>query len=147
MAKNRSDSSKWESSYAPPGTIIYVSASQLLAERMCARQAKKAKQYLPPKFWNDTTWKKPFLLQLKHANDLLKLYPIGVILEAFKDYRLNKVFSLGLKSVIAPVCDEIQKKLALQPESSSAIVATDTNQKPRPQIGQKNLISKLKDLD
>lgn len=110
MAKERSEASKYLSKYGEPGEALWVSANQILAEKMMARQAQKDGEKLPPRFWQNKTWQKRFVLQSTHASKLLKDFPCEVILEAIDHWRLKNVYSLGLRSAIDPICQEIMDR-------------------------------------
>lgn len=110
MAKERTESSKYLSKYGEPGESLWVSANQLLAERILERQALKDKITLPPRFWQNKIWQKRFVLQSTHASKLLKDFPCEVILEAIAHWRLKNVYSLGLRSAIDPICQEIMER-------------------------------------
>lgn len=155
MASQRSEKCKYISGFAEPGETIYCTGAAYLAEKMVARQAARDKEYLPPKFWN----KKPsalkeFKKQTKQASDLIKELeskgvenPVEIIIKAVNHRRCAKVFSLGLKSVILDVCLDIWKQQQAAPPPIQVETVVDTTQKPRPQIGSKNIISKLRDLE
>ncbi len=142
MANERSEKSRFASRY----TNGFVSAAQYLSEIMCERQSKKDNVHLPDKFWNDLVWKKDFLLQLKHANELLKTYSIDCILSVLKDRRAANVYSLGLRSVLIPLLEKCAKLDLTATQESPKIETINTTEKPRPPIGKATLISKLKDL-
>lgn len=110
MAKQRSEASRWISRYGEIGETLYVSDSQYLAETMMTRQAQKDGIVLPPRFWRNKEWSKRFILQSKQASELLQTFSCEVILEALRHWRLKNCFSLGLKSVIEPICQEIAER-------------------------------------
>jgi hypothetical protein len=87
----KSQKSNFQSAYGGG----YISAAQYLAEVACERIAAKDKKALPPKFWNLDSWKKIFLMQIRFANSLLKLYAPQAIVAAFR--RSKNVYSLGAK--------------------------------------------------
>lgn len=151
MAKERTEKSKYLSKYGEPGEELYVGEAQYLAERMMERQAVKDSKRLPIRFWNDLKYKKHFLAQLNHANKLLKTYECSVILKALGHFRMKNVYSLGLLSVIVPICDEISRVNTIVGESCIKTVfdesaSVDINQIPRPSFGEKTLRNKLKGL-
>ena len=110
MAKQRSEASRWISSYGEIGETLYVADGPYLAEKMVEKIAAKDGVKLPTRFWNHPLYKKDFLAQLNHANKLLKQFSCEVILECLRNWRMKKIYSLGLKSVIEPICQEIAQK-------------------------------------
>lgn len=110
MAKERTEASKYLSKYGEPGESLWISANQVLAEKIIERQAAKDGDKLPPRFWQNKIWQKRFVLQSAHASKLLKDFPCEVILEAIAHWRLKNVYSLGLRSAIDPICQEIMAR-------------------------------------
>jgi hypothetical protein len=75
-----------------------------------------------------------------------------VILEALKDRRAYKVFSLGAKFLLIPICDEILKKNSLTDPGEPGNIQTElpsVDERPREAFAApgKNLRSKLRELD
>jgi hypothetical protein len=148
MSKERTENSKYTSSFAPPGETIFIRGDQLLAEKMCARQAKKDGKALGIKFWNDKEWLKEFRLQLKHAKTLLTEhgFTVSVILKALEHRRCKNVYSLGLKSVLVPICKELMR-LENSPKDNIIIEQVDINQEPRkPFVDKGSLRNKLRGI-
>jgi len=146
MASQRTEKSKYLSKYGEPGEELYVGAAQYLAERIMEKQAAKDNKHLPIRFWNDPAWKKHFLAQLKHANKLLKEFESTTVLKALNHFRMKNIYSLGLRSVIDPICEEIQRANTLSNNSAVIIDEIDTTQKPRPSFGKQTLRNKLKGI-
>lgn len=80
-----------------------VTAAQFLAELMIVRLAAKEKIKLEQKFWNDPKWSKQFKWQMTLANNLLKLYPEGAIIQAVSGKDLEWVFSLNTKVLLKKI--------------------------------------------
>lgn len=112
MAKERTEASKYLSKYGEPGESLWVAPAQFLAETMVSKMAAKDGVKLPPRFWSGGIYKKDFLFQLKKANDILKSFPIEIVLEALSSWRCKYVYSLGLRSVIDPICKELMARKA-----------------------------------
>ena len=74
-----------------------VGSAQYLAEIMIERQAKKQGLNLPNNFWNKDEWKRNYMIQLRLAYSLLKLYCVEAILIALKTPQGKKIYSLGAK--------------------------------------------------
>lgn len=88
MATKKSESNRYESRYGGN----YISPAQFIAELMCERIGKKNGQDLAVCFWKLPAWKKQFLLQVMHANSLLKLYSPKAIINALTNDK--KAYSL-----------------------------------------------------
>ena len=140
MAKNRSDSSKYESRHGGG----WITSAQFLAEVMCERYAKKNGEELVYKFWNVDFWKKEFFKQLAFAKKLLLVYEPHIISRALRSKEGKSVFSLGapwLKKII-----ELEQRKFKSADTSKVI---DTTELPirKPFQSFKSLMKKLKDLD
>jgi len=61
---------------------------------MVARKARKDKVDLPVKFWMQERWKREFLLQVRHAAGLLRLYSVAAIVAALRTPKGKQAFSL-----------------------------------------------------
>lgn len=150
MAKQQSSKCRFESKYGAG----FVTDAQYLAEFMCVRMGKKDKKDLPMKFWNTSQWKRPFLLQLQHANALLKVYAVEAVLRALRSRKGSRLYSLGAKQMLLPLVQAEQEAYAKELEALNA--ATDSSdpgiivgdKSPRPsRQGKPNLLSKLRDID
>lgn len=77
-----------------------VTAAQYIAQLMCERKSKKDGVKLTGAFWNDKEWKKFFLYQVSLANNLLKIYPEGAIIQVLARPDLSWAWSLNTKQVL-----------------------------------------------
>ncbi len=93
-----------------------VSDGQYLAEVMCERMAKKEGKDLYKHFWSDEKWIRPFKLQLRFANQLLKIYSFKAIINALNTFQGKKIWSLSAKW-FDPIIKEEDKKLKVQAEN------------------------------
>jgi len=156
MAEERSEKCRWKSRFA---VDTWISSSQYLAENMCDRQARKKKTTLPFKFWDkeiSPTWHREFLMQLRHANSLLKLYSVEAIVAALRSPKGKNVFSLGAKW-LDPIIQEEQRRfdvaqekqaVRLAKEETQPVVASNIPEAPRPSFtNHQSILSKLRDLD
>jgi hypothetical protein len=149
MADKMSDKCCYPSRYGGG----WITAAQYLAENMCARMARKDSKDLPPLFWNTGAWKRTFLMQLRHANGLLKLYEVAVIVAALK--RAKRVYSLGAKMILDPLFQEEQEKWDLQKQAREAAPPPPppspppaASAKPRDVYNpQQSLLGKLRNLE
>lgn len=148
MAKTQSKSSPFPSRWGGG----FISGAQLISEIICERIAKIKKRNLFDKFWDKPEWQRTFLLQIRLANGLLKLYDVEAVLRALRGDGKN-VYSLS-----APWLDGIikfeQAKLDRQKQQLNTVntdkaeeVCTDTVPAPIQQfVAEKSKMSKLKDL-
>lgn len=123
-----------------------ITAAQKLAETVIERQALVNKVKLPNKFWELREWKPKFLLQLRLANSLLKMYSYECLNNVLMSKAALKTFSLK-----APWLDALfegeQKRLdslkALKEETlkdvvqEKAVVAEKFGQKKKESIFDK----------
>jgi hypothetical protein len=141
-SKEYTDKNQYKSKYSDQ----YVTGAQYLAEFICERIAEKDGKKLPYKFWNTEEWKKIFQLQIIKANELLKVYRVGVILKALQLPQAKRIYSLGLKKAIEPLAKQIIKKEqnALKDVFISPEAIEDMKEwTPRPLPTRKNLIGDL----
>lgn len=151
MGKERTDASPYESRYGGG----WVTPAQYLAEGMIARQARTKQVDLPPRFWNLDRWKRDFLLQLRHATALLKLYSPEAILRVLRSKEAKSTYSLNakwldplLKTEQSRLCREEESRMQKQRPATPASVEKDVTEKPRESFKQeKSVLSKLRDLD
>jgi hypothetical protein len=70
-----------------------ITPAQRLAEIACERQANLLGKTLIPQFWNTPEWKKRFIDQVRHANELLKIYDFNAITDVFLKH--PRYYSMG----------------------------------------------------
>lgn len=152
---NRSDKRRYKSSFGAE----WITGQQLLAEMVVARKAKSKGIDLPLFFWNTTQWKREFLLQLRYANSLTKIYDIVAVLKALKSKAGSSIWSLNAPW-LDPLCQEEQAKLDRQAattddstnsgtnDNDEPVTSVDTTTAPRPEfITKPSALSKLRKLD
>lgn len=110
--------------YASKYTDKLVTGPQKIAEIMVERKHKDLK--LPQQFWNDDRFKRDFLLQLRFANSLIKLYSVEAIINALKTPAGSKIYSLTARWLDGIIVQE-QHKL-----EQRAIVTEITQPKENP---------------
>lgn len=151
MAEERSDKNRWKSIYGGG----WIASAQYLAEGMIYRQAKTKKKELPPKFWNnDEIWKRAFLLQVRFASALLKIYAPEAIIRALRTPQGKKIYSFAAKWLDPLIKVEQIKwereQASLAKITPKEIIKMDTNneiEKPREAfVKEKSNLSKLRDL-
>jgi hypothetical protein len=162
MSEKKTEKSCYQSRFG----ANWITASQYLAENMCSRKSRSDEgKDLPQKFWTDKYWEKQLLLQIRHANELLKQYSVSSILKALKHPDCKRVYSLGLKSVLVPLIERFERQeattqkvleakmaTAKDAETTEDITPVDVCQKPRPAFStsknkSKNYLQRLRELD
>jgi hypothetical protein len=143
MSRKRSELSK----YMSPSTGEYCTAAQYIAEIICQRIADKDKVgTLAYKFWNNEKWKKTYIRQVGLANKLVKDWGDEAVVRFIKSKRGSKILSLGMKGI----ADQIEFfKNSLDNREPSVIIEMTKllEYTPRKSFGQKNLITKIKEID
>jgi hypothetical protein len=126
MAKERTEKSCYESRFGAG----WISASQYLAENMCARKARSQNNALAPLFWKDPYWEREFRLQLKHANELLETFSVEAIIKGLRHNDAKRIYSLGLKSVLVPLIRREQKQIEYQQDQLARQVQEQKDEEP-----------------
>lgn len=145
MGKERTDSSKYPSRYAPNK---WITPAQYITELICEKKAQKDKKDLPIEFWKLPEWRKFFQQQVLAANGLLKIYDVKAIIRALNNKNAWSIYSLR-----APHLDDLikaeQRLLEIEQEKmkDSSVERQSVVSKPREQIVKKNTLSKLRDID
>lgn len=141
----------YQSRYSP-GKM--VSAAQMLAEIMCARQAMKDGRELPLYFWKVPEWEKNFKRQIREANGILKLFSASAVFAALKTRDGRKIVSLG-----APWLDDLCKSEQQKLDRHAAAAADEQAPNPTPEppadlpstrppfVKKRSTASKLREMD
>lgn len=122
---------------------------------MCDRVARKNKAHLPDKFWQTPRWKRTFLLQLRLANSLLKIYSYDSIVAALRSRDGRRVYSLGanwLDDLIRAEQEKVDRAKRLQEarpqEPEPRTTASGKHEEPRKAFAATpSLLNKLRGLD
>lgn len=149
MPSEKTDKSGYQSRFGGG----WIAPGQFIAESMCDRIARKDKAELPLKFWTLERWKRPFLLQLRHANSLLKLYSAEAIIRALRTPEGKRVYSLGAQW-LDPLIRVEQERVDRQAEAREKAPAAEpappaaTTEPPRqPYKPRPSPLDKLRQLD
>jgi hypothetical protein len=124
----------------------YVSAAQYITELICENKARKDRLDLHYKFWTQKSWMAFFRNQIASAHKLLKQYEAKAIINAIKDDRASKIYSLRAPHLIS-IIEEKQSSLSLQ--NTDLTININRNNKTFRQKKEqtKNIVSKLKELE
>jgi len=138
-------SMKYKSHY----TDKLVTEAQYITERICENKVQMKGEELPKQFWNLPEWRVFFVRQHTLANRLLEIYDGAAIIRALKTYAGKKIYSLQ-----APHLDDLLRKEQRLYEAEQAklqeaapVERKSTTEKPRPRQLEKNILSKLGELD
>ena len=133
----RTDNRRFASIYSPGS---FVTAAQYLAEYVCGRQARAKHITLPAHFWKTMPeWEKQYLLQLRHANALLKIYEPAAVSAALRSKEGQKVLSLGAKWLD----DMIKKEQLLLADVKQGPEGSCETNVPKQSFKKKSLKDKL----
>lgn len=117
MAKNRTEKSKWESSYGGG----FIATSQYISEKICQRKADQERRgRLPSFFWQDDKWKNFYKQQTTFAAKMIKEFGETALLKAFRRQDVSWCYSLASAKFRAAVYEEYQKEI-----KSKAVVYED----------------------
>lgn len=131
-----------EAIYSSNYTPNQVTAAQYLAEIACERQAKYNKDELCHKFWNTEKWKRTFLMQVRFAHNLFKVYGEKVVIRAYTCKEAQNVYSLGAKWFV-PIIKQIALKIEQEEKQPIKIIAVAQSDKVRPAFPSKSTLDKL----
>ncbi len=112
---------------------------------MCKRMAVVRRKNLFPKFWNSPLWKRDYLMQLRFANGLLKVYSIQSILRALSSKQGSNIYSLSanwLDSLIKIAFLEIERENKNKPKEQIVVEEAKTFT-TKPFIKEKSTLDKL----
>lgn len=147
MPQERSSSRPFQSRFGGG----YVTPSVFIAEAMCERMANKDKTTLPLRFWETERWKRQFLLQVRAASSLLKLYSYEAVIRALRTPEGKRIYSLGA-NWLGPLIQTEHLKLEREKKTRSQQpvepAPTQVVEKPRPpRPTGPSLLDKLRELD
>ena len=123
-----------------------VSAAQYITELICENKAKKDKLDLHYRFWVTKSWALYYRNQIATAHKLLIKYEPKAIINALKDNRAAKIYSLRAPHLI-PIIEEKQTLLQKENTTLSLEIQRNSNKTYRQNQTGKNLRSKLEDID
>ena len=141
MPKHRTKKSPFESRYGGN----WISPAQYITEYICE---KKSSGDLPDKFWQQEKWKSYFRQQVFAANGLLSLYSPKAIIQALRDRRAYRVYSLRAP-FLDPIIAEKQRHIDLQDKKEVVIPDTnvDINEQPRKPMKKSSILKRLRDTE
>jgi Fe2+ or Zn2+ uptake regulation protein len=136
-------SKKYPSKYSNGKTI---SPAQYITEIICEKKAKIDKKDLHYRFWLNPIWEKFYKDQIASAYKLLKKYSDTAIIKALNSAKAEKIYSLRAPHLIPIIeqeqvaCEQKNNELSIQLSRPKNVLFRNTKT-------DKNIISKLKDLD
>lgn len=123
-----------------------VTAAQYITEMICEKKAKATKKDLHYRFWTHPEWEKYYKDQIATAHKLLKKYSDIAIIRGLNSQGAEKIYSLRAPFLL-PIIEQEHKKLQTQNQTLSLNLNRPTSVAFGASKQQKNIISKLKDLD
>lgn len=147
-SSKKTEKSRYPSKYSV-GT--FVTAEQFIAELMCERMAKLRKVTLGPKFWeSDDAWLKAYLLQLRYANTLTKLYlpeSISIFLRSKTGEKVCTLRHEWIDNAVKLIDNRVRAERTVLTEKANEQSEPVTLTKPREAfVPTKSTLSKLKGL-
>lgn len=125
-----------------------VSAAQYITELICENKAKTSKLDLHYRFWENKEWSAYYRNQIASAHALLKKFEPRAIIDALKDSRAARIYSLRAPH-LKPIIEEKQNLLDKQNKEFTLEVDDSKTEKTyRKEPAQKEgIFSKLRNLD
>lgn len=124
-----------------------VSAAQYITEIICQNKATLEKKDLHYRFWTNKEWASFFRNQIATANKLISKYSEKAIINALKNPKASRIFSLRAPHLI-PIIENEQKIL----DSTNTTLSQNFDRSERKKFHtktpkDKNILSKLKELE
>lgn len=123
-----------------------VTASQYITEIICENKAKKEGKDLHFRFWTNKEWSAYYRNQIATANKLVAKYPEKAIINALKNKKAEKIYSLRAPHLIAIIEQEAKVLDVANTELSKQYDRTEVKKFKNNPI-QNNILSKLKELE
>ena len=123
-----------------------VSAAQYITELICENKAKINKEDLSYKFWTTPKWEKYYRNQISSANKLIEKYNPLAIVKALKDSKAERIYSLRAPHLVA-IIEKYQEEIDAMNKSFTLEIDRQTNKTYKKDKIQKNIISKIKEID
>jgi hypothetical protein len=123
-----------------------VSAAQYITELICENKAKINKEDLSYKFWTTPKWEKYYRNQISSANKLIEKYNPLAIVKALKDSKAERIYSLRAPHLVA-IIEKYQEEIDAMNKSFTLEIDRQTNKTYKKDKVQKNIISKIKEID
>lgn len=123
-----------------------VSGAQYITELICENKAKQDKTDLHYRFWVTPKWSKYYRNQIASAHKLLKKYDAKAVIKALKDPKSINIYSLRAPHLVA-IIEQYQLQIESENTELKSIIDRSEDKKYRKDSIQKNVISKLKELD
>lgn len=124
----------------------FVTAAQYITELICENKAKKDGKDLHFRFWTNKEWASYYRNQIATANKLVAKYPEKAIVNALKNKKAEKIYSLRAPHLIAIIENEA-RILEASNTTLSQNYDRSENKSFKKSENQKNILSKLKELD
>lgn len=126
----------------------YISAAEVVVEKLCENRAKLQQSKLPDRFWDDLRWKQLYKSQSLLAKGILKIYSLESILYALNG-SCSKIYTLTSPKIDMSIQEFLKKKkqleaAATQKVEDEIIIPDDIKNEPKTQYkNPNNLLGRL----
>lgn len=124
-----------------------IGAAEFITELICEKIAIRERKPLSTNFWLNSFWTPIYKKQLHIAKSLITIYPYQAIINALKNPKSEKIYSLGMATSLDPIILEEIKKYEILSQKKTIDSNTSIEQ-PRSQCKtNKSIIGKLRNLE
>jgi hypothetical protein len=125
-----------------------VSSYQYITELICEKKAQVEGKELPIKFWEIKEWKNFYRYQITIATSLVKKYGEEAVIEALRDKRCYKTYSLRAP-FLKPIIEEHHKRGEKEKADRNETLSYDFDEKENFSSNNKkrSILSDLEDLE
>lgn len=123
-----------------------VTAAQYITEIICENKARKDGKDLHFRFWTNKEWASYYRNQIATANKLVAKYPEKAIVNALKNKKAEKIYSLRAPHLIAIIEQEVLALESINTELSKEYSRTEVKSFKQ-NNNHNNILSKLKELE
>ncbi len=123
-----------------------VTPAQYITELICENKARLEKKDLHYKFWTNSSWSRFYRDQIATANKLVAKYPEKAIINALKNKKAEKIYSLRAPHLIA-IIEQESEILASKNTDISQEYDRKDNKTFKTTEKSNSILSRLKELE
>jgi len=124
-----------------------VTAAQYITEIICENKAKNEGKDLHFRFWTNKEWSAYYRNQIATANQLVQKYPEKAIINALKNKKAEKIYSLRAPHLVAIIEQEMDILETTNTELSKDYDRSEQKTFKKSAEQKNSIISKLKELE
>jgi hypothetical protein len=124
-----------------------VTAAQYITEIICENKAKNEGKDLHFRFWTNKEWSAYYRNQIATANQLVQKYPEKAIINALKNKKAEKIYSLRAPHLVAIIEQEMDILETANTELSKDYDRSEQKTFKKSAEQKNSIISKLKELE